>query len=149
LHIIKGSLLSWINNLPSGISPGPGERNGHEICIVFTSNEPGLVAAKEIMLGQNIPLVYLYPEELNFFLQRFPDNEYRYHAHIWSHFLEELDSDTKRIAKRYPINDTEIYWLHVEGIMQGQQLARGLEHLWTWNGTHTKLLKKSFLHWAT
>jgi hypothetical protein len=149
LHIIKGSLLSRINNLPSSTAPDFDEETGHEICIVFTSNEPGLVAAKEIMLEQNIPLVYLYPEELNYFLQRFPDNEYRYHAHIWSHFLEELDSDTKRIAKRYPVNDTEIYWLHVEGIMQGQQLARGLEHLWSWNGTHTKLLKKSFLHWAT
>jgi hypothetical protein len=148
LHIIKGSLLSWIKNLPSIISLDPSEQGGHRICIVFTSTCPGLVAAKEITQGKNLLLVSLYPEELRSFLQSFPDNDYRYHAHIWSYFLEELDSDTKRIAKCYPVNDTEKYWLHVEGIMRGQRLGRGVEHLWSWNGSQTKLLKKSFLHWA-
>ena len=149
LHIIKGSLLSRINNLPSSTSPGFDEETGHGICMVFTSNNPGLVAAKEILPIKKLPFVSLYPEEFSIFLQNFPDNEYRYHVHFWSHFLEKLDSDTKKIAERYPVNDTERYWLHIEGIMRGQQLASGVEHLWSWNGTHTKLLKKSFLHWAT
>ena len=149
LHIIKGSLLSWINNLPSSITPGPAEQIENGTCIIFTSNDPGLVAAKEVMRGKKLPLVSLYPEELNGFLQRFPDSKYRYHAHLWSHFLEKLDSDTKKIAERYPVNEQERYWLHVEGIMRGQRLGRGVEHLWSWNGSQTKLLKKSFLHWAT
>ena len=148
LNIIKGSLQSWIKNLSSAISPGPDKQTEHNICIVFTSNAPGLVAAKEVTQSVNIPLFSLYPEELNDFLQRFPDNDYRYHAHIWSHFLEELDSDTKKIAKRYPLDNTETYWLHIEGIMRGQKIGRGVEHLWSWNGTQTKLLKKSLLHWA-
>ena len=149
LHIIKGSLLSWINNLPSSLSPGPDRQTGHGICIVFTSSLPGLVAAREIPQKKNPTLVSLYPDELSDFLQSFPDNEYRYHTHIWSHFLEELDYETKKNAARYPINDTEKYWLHVEGIMRGQRFGRGNEHLWSWNGSQTKLLKKSFLHWAS
>jgi hypothetical protein len=149
LHIIKGSLLSWINNLPSSLSPGPDGQTGPGICIVFTSSCPGLVAAKEISQEKNPPLVSLYPKELSNFLRSFPDNEFRYHTHIWSHFLEELDYETKKIAARYPINHKEKYWLHVEGIMRGQRFGRGIEHLWSWNGSQTKLLKKSFLHWAS
>ena len=57
MYIIKGSLLTWINTLPSSILPGPEEKTGHGICIVFTSSCPGLVAAKEITQGENIPLV--------------------------------------------------------------------------------------------
>ena len=149
LHIIKGSLLSWINNLPSSISSGPAEQIENGTCIIFTSNDPGLVAAKEIRLIQKLPFVALYPEELSNFLQSFPDKEYRYHAHIWSHFLEELDSATQKNAERYPLKNKESYWLHVEGIMLGLRLGRGVEHLWSWNGRQTKLLKRSFRHWAT
>ena len=149
LHIIKGSLLSWIKKISSSISPGPDEQTEHGIYMIFTSTCPGLVAAREITQGKNLPLVSLYPEELNSFLHSFPDKGYRYHIHIWSHFLEELDSETKKIAERYPLNDKEIFWLHVEGIMHGPQLGRGVEHLWSWSGSQTKLLKKSFMHWAT
>jgi hypothetical protein len=56
LHIIKGSLLSRINNLPSSTAPDFDEETGHGICMVFTSNDPGLVAAKEI---QPTTLVWL------------------------------------------------------------------------------------------
>lgn len=147
--IIKGSLLSWINYLNSATQPGPAELNGHNACFVFTSTCPGLVAAQEIMQGINLPLVALFPEELRLFFQSFPDNESRYHAHIWSHFLEELDSATKKIAEQYPLSEKERYWLHVEGIMRGPKFGRGIEHLWSWNGSQTKLLKKSFMHWAT
>jgi len=147
--IIKGSLQSWIKKFSSSRSPGPGEPTGPAICMVFTSTCPGLVAAKEIMQGKNIPLVSLYPEELSNFLQSFPDAEYKYHLYLWSHFLEEPDSETKKIARCYPLNDKERYWLHVEGIIQGPQRGRGVEHLWSWSGSQTKLLKKSFRHWAT
>ena len=148
LNMIKESLLSWINELPSSILTSPNKIGGYGICIVFTSTCPGLVAAKEITLGNNLLLVSLYPEELSDFLRAFPDNEYRYHAHFWSYFLEELDSDTKKTAERYPLKDKEQYWLHVEGIMRGLKLGRGVEHLWSWNGSQAKLLRKSFLHWA-
>jgi hypothetical protein len=148
LNIIKGSLLSRINSLPVSISPNPDGQGGNETCIVFTSTSPGLVAIREIAQGKDLHLVSLYPEELHEFLQYFPDNEYKYHIHIWSYFLEELDSATTKNAARYPLKDKEKYWLHVEGTMHGLRFGRGVEHLWSWNGSQTKLLKKSFLHWA-
>jgi hypothetical protein len=147
--IIKGSLLSRVNYLTSVTNPGLDEQNGHKDCLVFTSTCSGLVAAQEVMQEKNLPLCPLYPEELRIFLQSFPDNRFRYHVHLWSHFLEELDYETKKIAGRYPLSDRERYWLHVEGIMHGPKLGRGIEHLWSWNGSQPKLLKKSFRHWAT
>ena len=147
-YIIKGSLQSWIKKFSSSRSPGPDQQTGPALCMVFTSTCPGLVAAKEIMLGKNLPLVSLYPEELSNFLQSFPDTEYKYDVYLWSHFLEELDSETQKIARCHPLNDKEIYWLHVEGIMHGPQSGRSLEHLWSWSDSQTKLLKKSFRHWT-
>ncbi len=148
LNIIKGSLQSLINNFSASISSSPDEQGGNEICLVLTSTCSGLVAAREIAQGKDFPHVSLYPEELSKFLQSFPDNEYRHHMLIWSHFLEELDNTTKNNAGRYPLKDKEKYWLHVEGIMCRQRFGRGAEHLWSWNGSQAKLLKKSFLHWA-
>ena len=148
LHIIKGSLLSRIKKFLSSISPGPDEQAKLGVCMVFTSSLPGMVAAQEIAQGTNLPLVFLYPEELSRFLHSFPDIEYRYHIHTWSHFLDELDSDTLKIATGYPLNEKETYWLHIEGLMLGPHRGRGVEHLWSWSGSQTKLLKKSFRHWA-
>ena len=108
----------------------------------------GLVAAQEVRQKKDSPIVTLYPEELSNFSQHFPDNDYKYHVNIWSHFLEELDSATLKKADHYPLNNKEKYWLHVEGIMLGLRLGRGVEHLWNWNGRQAKLLRKSFLHWA-
>jgi hypothetical protein len=147
--IIKGSLLSWIDYLTTATHRGHAELDGHSVCLVFTSTSPGLFAAQEIMQEKNLPLVVLYPEEFRVFLQSFPDNESRYHAHIWSHFLEELGDETKKIAQRYLLSDKNKYWLHIEGIMRGPKLGRGIEHLWSWNGSKMKLLKKSFRQWAT
>jgi len=148
-YIIKGSLLSWVSNFKSTTGQRPAEKDGHRAGIVFTSTFPGLVAAQEIIQEKDLPLVSLYPDELSVFLQSFPDKGYKYHMHIWSYFLEELDSGTKKIAERYPLNSSGRYWLHVEGIMSGPKHARGTEHLWSWNGSHAELIKKSFLHWAT
>jgi len=148
-HIIKGALLSWISNFKATTGPWHAEEDGNRPCMVFTSQSPGLVAAREITKEKDLPLVFLYPEELSVFLQSLPEKKYQYHMHIWSYFLEELDSETKKIAERYPLNSRESYWLHVEGIMAGPKRARGAEHLWSWNGSHTRLLKKNFRQWAT
>jgi len=149
LNIIKGSLRLQLKHLPSIVLPATGLQDSREYCIVFTSNVAGLVAAKEIGQATYLPIFPLYPEELSDFSQLCPDTGHKHHVHIWSHFLKELDSQTAKFAERYPLNDKEKYWLHVEGIMCGPRLGRGTEHLWSWDGMQPKLLKKSFLHWAS
>ena len=149
LHIIKGSLLNRLNTLPASKISAQGKQNRLEYNIVFTSNAAGLAAAKELGLGTNLPFFSLYPEELNNFLQIYPDIKLKHHVHIWSHFLEKLDSQTTMFAEPYPVSVREKYWLHVEGIMCGPQLGRGMEHLWSWDGLRPKLLKKNFQHWAS
>lgn len=147
--IIRGSLLSWFKNLQSAVSSGPGHHNGQGVSIIFTSSAPGLAAVKEIGQEANLPIISLFPDELSGFLRSHPDNSYRYHVHIWSHFLEGIANGSEKNAGDYPLNAKERYWLHVEGIMRGALLGRGVEHLWSWDGRQAKLLKKSFRHWAT
>ncbi|UCD66304.1 MAG: hypothetical protein JSW69_01355 [Deltaproteobacteria bacterium] len=147
LHIIKGSLLSLLNNLSAALSSQSGFRR--EVpCIIFTSHDAGLAAASEIKQDRKLPLISLYPDEMSSFLQVFPDTKHKHHIHIWSHFLEDLDNHTPLLTENYPIAEKEKYWLHVEGIMCGPQLGRGTEHLWRWDGNQLKLLKKNFHHWA-
>jgi len=148
-HIIKGSLLHRLEQSPATFFPSRDERDNHAYCIVFTSSIPGLVAAREISQETHLPIVSLFPEEMRSFLQLCPDPEHKHHVHIWSHFLEKLDSQTARFAKRYPLRDNESYWLHVEGILCSPQRKRGTEHLWSWDGVRPKLLKKNLFHWAT
>ena len=148
-HIIKGSLHNRLNSLPPLKLSAPDEQNCNKYCKIFTSNAAGLVAAKELEQETNLPVFSLYPEELNNFLQIYPDTRLKHHVHIWSHFLEKLDNRTATIAERYPLTAREKYWLHVEGIMCGPRLGRGTEHLWSWDGLRPKLLKKNFLHWAS
>ena len=148
-QIIKGSLHHRLNCLPAMISsPAAGQQDIRGYGIIFTSNAAGLVAASEIGTRRKIPLFSLLPGELRIFLQRCPDTGHKYHAHLWSHFLEDLDSRTVRLARRYPLCDREKYWLHVEGIACGPGLARGSEHLWSWDGSEPKLLKKNLSHWS-
>jgi hypothetical protein len=148
LQIIKDALLSQLKHTTSQLFPTNTNQDEHETSMVFTSTCTGLIAAKEIKQKNNFPFVSLFPEELNNFLQHFSERIHRDHVHIWSYFLEELDEETIRIARRYPLNENERYWLHVEGIMYGQRLGRGIENLWCWDGSQTRLLKKSFLHWT-
>jgi hypothetical protein len=147
LHIIKGSLLSLLNNLSAALSSQSGFRR-EAPCIIFTSHDPGLAAASEIKQDRKLPLISLYPDEMSSFLQIFPDTKHKHHIHIWSHFLEEIDNETAFITEYYPIAEKGKYWIHVEGIMCAPQLGRGTEHLWSWDGNRAKLLKKNFRHWA-
>jgi len=148
LHIIKGSLLFLLNNLSAAISARKDIKKSGP-CIIFTSHDAGLAAANEIKQVRKFYIISLYPEELNSFLQLFPDTEHKHHVHIWSHFLEEQENKTTMFAKRFPLNNMEKYWLHAEGIMCGPLLGRGTEHLWSWDGMRPKLLKKNFRHWAS
>ncbi len=149
LSIIKDSLLLWIDNLPKQQPLNDAAHGEPEICIVFTSTCSGLAAAKEVAMERDFPLLSLYPEEYSEFLLRLPDTQFKNHAHIWSYIVEKPDSETAGIAGFYPLDNNEKYWLHVEGIMLGRKLGRGLENLWCWNGSQARLLRKNLRQWAS
>lgn len=148
--IIKDALRTQLKHLallPETFETSSLSRTGRSI--IFTSNKAGLAAAGELKQQNVSVLCPLYPAEMREFLQRHPDPLYKYHVHIWSHFIESLDDlQEARLTESYPLPAREKYWLHVEGLISGPPLARGAEHLWSWNGTRPRLLKKSLAFWA-
>lgn len=85
-RIIGGSLISWLQ------SHGPRmlqERTffsklqqwEDDPFIVFTAEQPGLVAANEILDEPGERIAFLYPQEFNQWLEEHPDPEYFWHVH--------------------------------------------------------------------
>ncbi|NLB54396.1 MAG: hypothetical protein GX811_01270 [Lentisphaerae bacterium] len=116
--------------------------------IVFTSDEPGLVVASEILEEGSDSIACLYPDEFTFWLKKHPDPEYRWHIHTWSYFLP-LDKETKKKTKTFPLAAGESYLLHREGTMCGELFGRGYDHLWKWNGEELVLLEESINQWVS
>jgi len=135
--IIAGALarqLHYLQRLP--------EHNRH---VVFTSTEPGLVAAHRILQGQSLAFCCLPPEEYRLWMQLHPDINFQFHVHFWSHFVEHPDITNCRFS----ISTDEQYWLHTEGMMCGPKFGRGADHLWKWDGKQPVLLKKNYTQWTS
>jgi hypothetical protein len=116
--------------------------------IVFTSEQPGLVAAREILEDESERIAFLYPTEFVEWNKSHPDENFRWHVHTWS-FFAPLDSETKKKATQYPLAAGETYWLHKEGTMCGPLFGRGGDHLWKWNGNEPELLQECLNQWVS
>ena len=116
--------------------------------IVFTSESPGLVAAREILRKGPANIVFLYPDEFTEWLKDNPDPEYRWHIHTWS-FFAPVDAATAKKAKKHPCSEGESLWLHKEGTMCGHLFGRGGDHLWKWNGREPELLEEAVNQWVS
>jgi hypothetical protein len=153
--IIGGGLIQWLDHHgPAFLSerkvlhklirvdPEPG--------IVFTSNIPGLLAAKEILGIEMNQIVYLHEKEFQRWLRNNPDPEYRWHMHFWSFFREPIQRKFATSAKKtFPLDDGSSYWQNSEGTMWGALAGRGAEHLWKWNGVEPELLQEAFENWIS
>jgi len=135
--IIAGALAAQLHSLQRLT-----DYNRHA---VFTSSEPGLAAAHKILLEQSLPFTCLYPEEYRQWMQLHPDKTYRFHVHLWSHFVENPDIG----SSIYSLNPNDQFWLHTEGMMCGPKFGRGTDHLWRWDGEKRTLLKKNYSQWTS
>lgn len=135
--IIAGALAGQLHDLKR-----LPDYNRH---LVFTSTEAGLVAAARILPGQSPVFCCLSPEEYRQWLQFHPDINFRYHVHLWSHFVEHPDIT----SCRFSIRPNEQYWLHTEGMVYGPKFGRGADHLWKWDGEKPVLLQKNYARWTS
>jgi hypothetical protein len=120
-----------------GISPDP--------FIVFTSNMPGLVAANEILDGQQEQIAFLLQSE--FSGQESPD--YLYHVHVWSSFLDAPEPEFLAQAReRFPEVSEAALRQHREGTMWGRNAGKGGDHLWDWSLEEPRLIEEAFTSWV-
>lgn len=158
-RIIGGSLIAWLEKYGPDLlqervflarSPMADRFQNcqEDPFIVFTSEQPGLVAAREILEEGPATIAFLYPDEFSEWLIDHPDAEYNWHVHTWS-FFTPVDADTAIKAEKYSIAPGESYWLHKEGTMCGHLFGRGGDHLWKWNGHEHVLLEECINEWVS
>jgi hypothetical protein len=151
-RIIGGSLIAWLQKygpllIQERAMLAELENWEKDPFIVFTSEQPGLVAAREIIDEGPPTIAFLYPDEFSEWLKNHPDPEYRWHIHTWS-FFTLADVDNVKKAEKYPMSEGESLWLHKEGTMCGQLFGRGGDHLWKWNGWEAELLEECVNQWV-
>jgi hypothetical protein len=149
-QIIGGEFISWYrNHLGDILNQRMALRVmdfDPEPLIVFTSNMPGLVAAKEIIRQPSDNLVYLMHEEFEEWSQNNIVDEFVFHIHHWSYF-RQIDEDLLRQAQEnYPDVMEENYRIHVTGDLWGDRCGVQGEHLWSWNNEEMQLLEEAFSH---
>jgi len=152
-RIIGGSLITWLQKHGPRLLQERAVLAGLENWekdpfIVFTSEQPGLVAGREILDDGPSTIAFLYPDEFTEWLKYHPDPEYRWHVHTWS-FFAPLDVETGRRAKKFSLAAGESYWLDKEGTMCGQLFGRGGDHLWKWDGNEPVLLQEFINQWVS
>lgn len=146
-RIVGGALIAWLERhgprmiqersvlRAVGFEPNP--------LIVFTSNVPGLVAAREILGEQPERVVYMTEARFRDFLRANPDPRYIWHVHHWSLFPPQLEAEFLEAARSgYPIADGCQYWQHVEGTLWGPSCGLEIRHLWQWDGAEPALLEE-------
>jgi hypothetical protein len=152
-RIIGGSLMTWLQDYGPRLIQ---ERAMHaklegwekDPFVVFTSEQPGLVAAREI-IGEGPPIIaFLYPTEFTEWLTAHPDPEYHWHVHTWS-FFATVDDESAKKTRGYPVGPGESLWLHKEGARCGQLFGRGGDHLWKWTGRSLELLEEGLNQWVS
>jgi hypothetical protein len=118
--------------------------------IVFTSDVPGLIAAREIVGPDHERVVYLLEDEFAAAPPRVTDPEYKHHVHFWSFFRPELEPGFAAQARaKHPIPAGCSYWQHSEGTMWAVRAGRGVDHLWRWDGDKPELLEEAMSHWVS
>jgi len=153
-RIIGGSLISWLrehgpNFIRERAVLSDWEGWDKNPIVVFSSDEPGLVAANEILRGDSSAVLWLYRDELKDWYALQADDKYVHHVHTWSCFATLDEAMLSKARKKHPISNGESYWLHDEGTICGPNFGRGGSHLWKWNGEKPELLEEVIDQWVS
>ncbi|NJK93489.1 MAG: hypothetical protein HC904_17745 [Blastochloris sp.] len=153
-NIIGSSFMQWLKQygpllIQERAVISDFDKLKNDPLIVFTGEEPGLVAAQHILRDESERVVYLHRDEYDTWEKGHPDPKFRWHIHTWSYF-GSLDGEMgKRAREKYPLKDSETYWIHIEGTNCGELFGRGAEHLWKWDGEKPTLLEECFNRWMS
>jgi hypothetical protein len=152
-RIVGSTIVNWLENL------GPSLLQERSVLckllqvesdpfIVITSTMPGLVAADEIVGGDNERIVYVFDSEFADWTATHPDPGYKWHVHMLSRFQQAMTPHFRdRAVAAYPDVDGAVLRQHSEGTMWGEHAGRGVDHLWKWGDGKPELLEEAFGHW--
>jgi len=152
-RILGGALISWLQKHNKALihernilTPTTGQTKNP--FIVLLSDDPGLIAAREILDPMPKDLVYLYPDEFQKFIKKMPDKEYNWHC---TYTFKFTAADTAESEKRAELltSKYDILSFHFEETVMGPLFARGGKHLWGWKNGIPELIEEGFESWIS
>lgn len=148
-RINGGWLLAWLRDSAPGIITQRRffEPDEAQPLFVFTTDFPGLVAARAIVGDHPSELVYLLDEEFEEWMARHDDG-FEHHIHLWAKLPQPDPDFLDRAQTDFGPADGQ-YWKHSTGTLWGLLAGGGADHLWVWDGRQSKLVKLALNSWVT
>ena len=149
--VLAAHLVAWIDGELAGLLAERRIASGAGLdpdpAIVLTTTAAGLAAATDV-LGRDDPLMRQWRQqfacvterEYRLWCIRHPDPEHLLHLNHWSWIKTRVPPKRWPAFSRYPLRDSETYWLHRTGTTGGAR-ERRFCHLWKWNGTTASILQ--------
>lgn len=160
-RILGGHLLNWLDNwgpqlilernVYADLRPPDERPEDKEPIIVFVMDEPGLVAAREIIRDTSGRLVYVRKKDFDFCMAINPDPGYVCHCVLQSLFLEEGEQgvDFTALRERFSLDADTPIGVHYDCSTMGPLFARGGLHLWAFTEDGPKLIEEAFESWVS
>jgi len=152
-QILGGDLVHWHNNVADDLLSERaflGKMKGWDPnpVIFFISTMPGLFASQEIIGDENERFVWGLPKD--FKLLEELDKENIFHVEYVSLFKKPRSkADLTELAQSHPLATGESYYIHAVESVMGPLFARGMKHLWKWDGKKLELLEEGWRTWVS
>ncbi|WP_395739574.1 hypothetical protein [Prosthecobacter sp.] len=158
-RILGGHLLGWLDNWgPSLIQ----ERNVYaglrapsepvqdkEPVILFIMDDPGLVAARQIIRDTSGRLIYARPDHVREYTEAFPDEDYLFHCVLESWFEKEVGHPDKELCEKYHLDPQVKIGTHHDCSIMGPLFARGALHLWSFTDDDFTMVEEAYQTWVS
>ena len=152
-RILGGHLIHWLSDrgphlLQERAVLSSLQKWDPKPVICFHSNLPGMVAAHEILQDEPGPVLWGLSGDFESLPTK--DDSFTYHVELHSLFspIPPAAVDPE-VRHRYPLADSEAYFLHRDESVLGPLFARGAHHLWKWNGQELILLEEAVDAWVS
>jgi hypothetical protein len=134
-QVLGGTLIGWLKrefpevmNVRSVLAKKAGFIPRPEIVIL--SNEPGLVAAVEILGEKPSSFVTLTPDQYALWSGAMCEDRLCWCIEFSSLLVTPSRSAVKRFRKEYPVPRGSVYWIHAETTDYGRLAGVGGLYLW-------------------
>ncbi len=152
-RILKGALLNLLKNEPGWQAAARGSTYSPiytRITRVYLSDEPGLIAASEILDPVSPGILCLTDSEYNTLMRLCPDPEFKFRRLHRSHIeVNPRRLNLSRARKLHPLKAGECYWLHRQGTIDGPLCGEGFDALWKWDQSKATLLDRDYGRWVS
>ncbi|MFU8804444.1 MAG: hypothetical protein ACNA8W_11585 [Bradymonadaceae bacterium] len=119
----------------------------HRRVFLLVTDEPGMIAARELMDMDSPQAIALLKEEWRALLESddFDEDEtYVHHYQCWSVWHQIIPTGWE-----LPTDVGGEFWVHEEGFALAGEAGRGAQHLWVWDGREMTLSKETMTSWVS